>query len=86
MIYVHQPVFIDGKAKSRLTADTEQELLDYSEYIALRPEWIHDAGTPSFHFEVIGTKLRLAVTDPKVRYLTLKEFEELLLQRVSSGE
>ena len=86
MIYIHEPIFIDGKARSRLTADSEVELLEYSYTIALRPEWIRNSGLPDFHFEVIGTKLLMTVTDPEIEYLTVRDFDLLIAGRVQNPQ
>lgn len=78
-VYIHEPLLSGQRLYSRLTADSEDELHDCGELLGLQPEWIKEEGTPGFHLEVYGTKLRLALmTDTKIQYLTLKQFEDRL--------
>ena len=77
-VYIHEPTLNGRRLYTRLTADTEDELLDYVELLGLQAEWIKDEGTPNFHLEVYGTKLRLALAEAKIQYLTLKQFEDYL--------
>jgi hypothetical protein len=77
-VYIHEPLLSGQRLYSRLTADSEDELHDCGELLGLQPEWIKEEGTPGFHLEVYGTKLRLALAETNIQYLTLKQFEEYL--------
>ncbi len=75
MIYLHDLLFIP-KIHSRILADTEAELQEFGERLGLNVEWIVPQPRP--HFEIYGTKLKLALSQPEIQYLTLPEFEILL--------
>jgi hypothetical protein len=79
MIYVHEPLLAE-RMYSRGIADSEDELQEFGEFLGLQAEWVKLE--PRFHFEVYGTKLQLALTDTRVQYLTLKEFEDYFTQSI----
>lgn len=41
-----------------LVADTPEELEEARYFLALKPAWIQDKGTPSEHFDIVPTKHR----------------------------
>lgn len=89
MIYCHTPmpcpatatgyakrVFKPGKRFTHLTADTEQELIDYVVSIGMRASWLQHGGTRRFHFDLTGKFLEIAMQDKQVVKFTRRQFVE----------
>lgn len=97
VIYLHEPmaspgatpaagaqaqrVFRPGRLFSHLMADTEEELRGYATSIGLPLQWIQYPGTPRVHFDITGRWFERIKRDPRVRYVTLREWAVWLTSR-----
>ena len=89
MVYVDEP-FKPKSAKARvfvnrntchLSADSEQELVEYAEKIGLPLAWIQHKGQYSVHFDVTGSWLDKVMADPEVTTVSRREFGLLLVAK-----
>lgn len=89
MLYCHRPLpappgahkTFRNKRYTHLTADTQQELIDYALSIGMKREWLQHGGTYKFHFDIVGPRLEIVLKDARVKVLTLREFACILKER-----
>jgi len=79
--HYNAPRIFKGRLSAHLTADTEEELVEYARSIGMSKSWLQDSGTYRFHFDVTGKFLDRVMSDSRVKFLEPKDFARLLLSR-----
>lgn len=89
MLYCHSPMragqevhrYFKDRMFTRLTADTEEELIQYALSIGMKTEWLQLSGTYKFHFDVTGPRLKIVLNDDKVEVLSKRDFVRRIQKR-----
>ncbi len=95
MVYVHElmqnlrsptesqaaKVFRAGKSFAHMTADTEEELVAFAVKMGMKREWLQEAGTYRFHFDITPRRFAKIVKQPGVKLMKVREFGILLRER-----
>jgi hypothetical protein len=73
-----------GEHWSHLTADTEDELHAFAASIGLKRAWAQRMGTMFFHYDVIPSKRRMAVSRGAIE-ISRAQLAEILRARRAAG-
>ena len=76
-VYLDTPFLVDadhptaprcfrGKHSAHPMADSTQELVEYAVKLGMKPGWIQHSGRATEHFDLTGSKLTRALSDPRV--------------------
>lgn len=67
-----------------LTADSEQELVEFARGLGLKASYLQNSGRPSFHFDVTEGKRKHAVAAGAIE-IGWRDFGELIVSRRNGG-
>lgn len=67
-------VFKPGQLFTHLSADSEDELLEFAQSIGMNKRWIQNPGTSRFHFDVSLKFLNKVLADDRVEVLSTRDF------------
>lgn len=74
-------VFRAGRLYSHLSADSEEELVEFAKTVGLPINWLQSSGKYSFHFDVTGAWLDRLIKHPSVKKITVRAFGRRLMKK-----